>query len=251
MKGNINKQRRWRIWFAAFLLGISCLLYILHFLIFKDARHIFIYLLGDIAFVPISVLLVTLVLEQIMESKQKEMLLHKLNMVLGTFFSEMGNPLLRIFESFWHDNPDLKDRLQIKKEWTYKDFCSAKDFLTHLPYLADAKKTDLVKVCVFLTQKRPFMLTLLENPNLLEHDKITDMLWAIFHLTEELMARKNLRALGDNDLEHLSGDIKRACDRLLLEWLDYMQHLSHDYPYLYSLAVRTNPFNPEARPEII
>jgi len=30
----------------------------------------------------------------------------------------------------------------------------------------------------------------------------------------------------------------------------YMQHLKNDYPYLFSLAVRMNPMNPEAHAEI-
>jgi len=30
---------------------------------------------------------------------------------------------------------------------------------------------------------------------------------------------------------------------LLQEWLSYLQHLQVDYPYLFSLAARTNPFD--------
>ena len=41
-------------------------------------------------------------------------------------------------------------------------------------------------------------------------------------------------------------DMNRAYRLLLLEWLEHMNHLQEDYPYLFSLAVRTNPFNPEA-----
>ena len=44
--------------------------------------------------------------------------------------------------------------------------------------------------------------------------------------------------------------MKRAYVLLIREWLDYMSHLRTDYPYLYSLAVRTNPFDPEASPEV-
>jgi hypothetical protein len=29
-----------------------------------------------------------------------------------------------------------------------------------------------------------------------------------------------------------------------------MQHLKTDYPYLFSLAVRTNPFDPDAKVEV-
>jgi hypothetical protein len=45
----------------------------------------------------------------------------------------------------------------------------------------------------------------------------------------------------------LFGDMRRAFGLLFREWLRYMQHLKGDYPYLFSLAVRTNPMNPEAR----
>jgi hypothetical protein len=30
-----------------------------------------------------------------------------------------------------------------------------------------------------------------------------------------------------------------------------MQHLQEDYPYLFSLAVRTNPFDPDAKVEVV
>ena len=44
-----------------------------------------------------------------------------------------------------------------------------------------------------------------------------------------------------------------AADRargLIAEWIAYMRHLKSDYPYLYSLAVRTNPFDPNASAEV-
>ncbi len=109
---------------------------------------------------------------------------------------------------------------------------------------------DLCLVKDFLVQKRVFLLALLENPNLLEHDRMTDMLWAIFHLSEELSARKDLEHLSVPDKQHLEGDIRRAYEQLILEWLDYMKYLSRDYPYLYSLAVRINPFDPDAAAEV-
>lgn len=38
---------------AALLIGASALVYWIHYRIFHDAHHIFIYLVGDIAFVPL------------------------------------------------------------------------------------------------------------------------------------------------------------------------------------------------------
>ena len=102
----------------------------------------------------------------------------------------------------------------------------------------------------FLVGKRGFLLGLLENPNLLEHETFTDLLWAVFHLTEELASREDVRQLADTDYAHLSGDIKRAYVLLISEWVDYMKHLKDHYPYLFSLAIRTNPFDPDASVEI-
>ena len=92
------------------------------------------------------------------------------------------------------------------------------------------------------------MLALLENPNLLEHESFTELLWAVFHLTEELACRMNLKELPDTDYEHLSADMKRAYVLLIAEWLAYMKHLKINYPYLFSLAARMNPFDPNASP---
>ena len=47
-------------------------------------------------------------------------------------------------------------------------------------------------------------------------------------------------------MAHLSIDIRRAWLALLREWITHMEHLQTDYPYLFALAVRTNPFDPEA-----
>jgi hypothetical protein len=72
----------------------------------------------------------------------------------------------------------------------------------------------------------------------------------VFHLTEELAVRKDLMTIPDSDLQHLTNDTKRAYTLFIREWLNYMKHLKDDYPYLFSLAVRTNPFNPDAVPEV-
>ncbi|NTV05849.1 MAG: hypothetical protein HGA59_04995, partial [Chlorobiaceae bacterium] len=69
----------------------------------------------------------------------------------------------------------------------------------------------------------------------------TDLLWAAFHITEELGARKSFDRLPPSDKEHINGDIRRVFGHLIREWVLYMQHLKEDYPYLFSLAVRLNP----------
>jgi hypothetical protein len=49
---------------------------------------------------------------------------------------------------------------------------------------------------------------------------------------------------------HLNGDVERVYGLLISEWIMYMEHLMNNYPYLFSLAMRVNPFDPHAKVEI-
>lgn len=242
------KRLNWQIVLITILLSLSVLLYALHFFIFKDAHHIFIYLLGDIAFVPIEVLLVTLIIHRILSIREKRVMLKKLNMVIGAFFSEVGLSLLKYFVQFDSCFENLRKDLIIKTDWSDRYFTNIKKNLNNHACSIDTTRGNLGSIKNFLIKKRDFLLRLLENPNLLEHESFTELLWAIFHLTDELLHRKELENLPESDLNHLAGDIKRAYILLISEWLMYMKHLKNDYPYLFSLALRTNPLDPDASP---
>ena len=107
------KKLNWQIILGAVLVISSALLYGIHFLVFGEAHHIFIYLVGDIAFVPLEVLLVTLILHKLLEVRDKRALLHKLNMVIGAFFSEAGTDLLKLLSAFDTTAGTIKERLKI------------------------------------------------------------------------------------------------------------------------------------------
>jgi hypothetical protein len=114
--------------------------------------------------------------------------------------------------------------------------------------VVDVARVDLEALGDFLRSERDFLVRLLENPVLLEHQAFTDTLWAVFHLAEELAYREDKKALPDTDRAHLAGDATRAYRALVGQWLDYLLHLKRRYPYLFSLAVRTNPFDQHASP---
>ena len=58
------------------------------------------------------------------------------------------------------------------------------------------------------------------------------------------------RLAAESDYTHLAGDMKRVFTLLVYEWLAYMKHLKDNYPYLFSLAMRTNPFDETASPVV-
>jgi hypothetical protein len=244
------KRTNWLIYLVVALVVLSTLVYVLHFAIFRDVHHIFIYLVGDIAFVPIEVLLVTVIIHRLLSHREKRALLNKLNMVIGAFFTEVGTGLLRRIAALDEDFDEVRQNLLLNKDWTRRDFAQACKRMAEYDYTIEVKPEALDELRDFLLAKREFLLRLLENPNLLEHESFTDVLWAVTHLAEELSHRATAYGLPAADYEHLAGDVSRAYARTIGEWLTYMEHLQRKYPYLFSLAVRTNPFDPAASAEI-
>ncbi|MFC1968129.1 hypothetical protein ACFLVX_01900 [Chloroflexota bacterium] len=244
--------KRYSLLFALALvfLALSGITYFVHYLVFHDVHHIFIYMLGDLAFLPLEVLLVVLIIERILNHREKQAKLQKLNMVVGAFFSEVGNYLLQYLLQYFGNRQEISQQLNVTANWTNKDFRKAAAFAYQLRIEINLHDMDLEHLKAFLAQKRLFLLTLLENPNLLEHDRFTDLLWAVTHLDEEFEARASVSDLPDKDLEHIAGDIQRLYDHLASEWLDYVKHLKAKYPFLFSLVSRTHPFQEHPSPII-
>jgi len=238
----------WKICIGLVLVGLSLLLGTLHLAVFGNLRDLLFYLALDIVFVPVQVLLVTLIIERLLNEREKQAMMRKLNMVIGAFMGEVGAELLRRVDSFCGEAPDLARSLAVEDSWGRAEYRRALAFAEQYQAHLSPGPGQLVELRTFLLNRRPFVLSLLQNPNLLEHDRFTDLLWAICHLTEELEARRDFGDLPPSDHQHLQGDIRRANTLLIREWLSYMQHLQEDYPYIYSLAIRTNPFRPDASP---
>lgn len=242
------KRFRWSILFGLSLVVLSIIFYVLHYLIFRNPHHIFLWSMTSFAFLPISVLFVTLIINQLLSTREKRALLEKLNMIIGAFFSEVGTLLLTYFSDFDPRLDSIRKDLIVASDWSDQEFLSMSKRLKNYDFEVEINKINLENLRSFLRDKRDFLMHLLENPNLLEHESFTEVLRAVFHLTEELVNRKELSKLPDTDLEHLAGDIKRAYSLLVDRWLDYMKYLKDNYPYLFSLSMRTNPFDQEASP---
>lgn len=232
------------------LVALSALLYAVNYAIFRDPRNVAFYTLLDLAFIPLEVLIVGIVINRLLSLRERRAMLDKLNMVIGAFFSEVGTGLLDSLAAFDSDAARLGPRLVFRQDWSEADWRGAVAAVSASDPAMDARLGRLGPLRDSLLGHRGFLLRLLENPNLLEHESFTALLWAVFHLAEELAVRDDLDRLGAADAAHVAGDMKRAYVLLLSEWLRYMRHLQTAYPYLFSLAVRTNPFDPGATAEV-
>jgi hypothetical protein len=240
------KQINWYIILGGSLVFLSVTLYVVQISIFHRTGETFFYLLQDLAFIPMQVLLVTLIISGLLNMREKRLRLEKLNMVIGTFFSEVGTRLIAHFSDFDPKLENIRTNLIVRKEWSDQEFVAVIKRLKDYDYEVTIHVMNLEDLRIFLMAKRDFLVRLLENPILLEHESFTELLRAVFHLTEELAAREDLQALPDTDRQHLAGDVKRVYNLLVHEWLNYMQHLKDNYPYLFSLAMRINPFDQDA-----
>jgi len=234
----------------AILVVASIILYLIDYFILRNPRDLAASFIGNLAFLPVYVIFVTLMVEQIMRERERQTMMRKLNMVIGVFFSEVGNRLLKELSTYVVACGNLKQHLLVSGAWHGKEFDNALAFLKSAEIRVQCGDCDIGALKEFLISRRSFLVGLLENQNLLEHEQFTDLLWAVFHLTEELEARNSFTDMPASDIEHINGDIKRVFGHLSREWVLYMQHLKQDYPYLFSLAVRLNPMVDHTDPHV-
>jgi hypothetical protein len=186
--------------------------------------------------------------EIMLNRREKKARIEKLNMVASLFFSEIGNRLLTYFVELDPQAASLRKELVITNDWSAADFLKVSQLLKNHKYNIDIEKIPQEELRTFFAGKVDLLLRLLENPALLERESFTETLRAVFHFRDELLLRQDISQLPESDRKHLAGDMKRAYKLLAYQWMDYMKHLKDNYPYLFSLAMRTNPFDLSASP---
>ena len=186
--------------------------------------------------------------EIMLNRRERKARIEKLNMVMNLFFSEIGNRLLRYFVGLDPHVASLRKDLVVTNDWSAADFLKVSQLLKSHKYNIDIEKVPHEELKTFFDGKVDLLLRLLENPALLERESFTETIRAVFHFRDELLLRQDISQLPESDKKHLAGDIKRAYRLLALQWLDYMRYLKDNYPYIFSLAMRINPFDLNASP---
>jgi len=240
----------WQARLGMVLVSCSIIVYLTKITLIDNIPGTIEYIFNSFGFLFINVLLVTLVINELLSRRARNARLEKLNMVIGIFFTEVGNEMLkRIIPNDPESDafgPDFI--LQGKK---FLDVKAMQKVVSGHRFHVNHERISFLELREFLQEKRNFLLRLMENPVMLEHQSFTSMLQSAFHLTAELGLREDPVNLTLSDKTHLAGDISRVYCALTYEWVCYMDYLSRNYPYLYSLAVRTNPFDPGVQVEVV
>jgi len=170
----------------------------------------------------------------------------KTNMLVGLFYTEIGTSLLSICSRLDPGKDELARLIVGEGGEVAPDPARITSALESRTYSLDCRELDLASLRDTLGGKLNLLTLLLQNPDLEEHSRFTDLLQALLHLWQELSHREVLCDLPQADAAHLSGDLNRVYSLLVMEWVVYLGNLRRQYPYLYSLAVRTNPFDDKA-----
>ncbi|MBQ2636862.1 MAG: hypothetical protein IJG09_09265 [Methanobrevibacter sp.] len=247
----MSKRLSWKVKFSIVMILLIIIIYGSNYLVLGDGEHIISYVWTHLGFIPVDILLVAFLLDEIIEKKEKEAMLEKLDMLMSTFFSEVGNELISQLSTV-NKYKTSTENLKSIKDWDEKDFDnklaelknSSVDFSAQVA--PEDREEFLENLRTLLVSKREFIINMINNPNLLEKDEFTGLINAILHLDEELEHRKDLALVSDADFGHLNGDMQRVYDKLIHEWVYYLKYLYKYYPYMIALIIRTNPFDESA-----
>lgn len=190
---------------------------------------------------PVQVAIVTFVINRFLNIIEQQKKNKKINVIISTFFTEAGMQIMTAISEFNKNQAELSKIIKIN-DLKKNNENQVKKTVLSFKYDVYAEPERLDKLAALLAEKKPFMLSLLENSNLLEHDSFTDMIWAVFHVADELQNRGELRSLPKADVAHLSNDLLRAYPALIQEWVGYMAYLRDEYPFLYEAAKKRSPF---------
>lgn len=227
------------------LVSLSAVLHYVHYLLFHDLHHTLTFLVSDIAFIPLEVFFVTMVLDKILEKREKAHLLEKLNMLIGLFYNEIGLDLFRIMVEADREIEKISDKCILTVHSDKNDFKNIDKHISGHKHRVEINNIDLILLKEKLYEHRDLLTNLISNPSLLEHEKFSELLMAVFHIKEELFMKDinyNQSEMLKEDLDHLKIDIERVYKQISIEWVQYMKHLKEKYPFLYVTAIMKNPY---------
>jgi hypothetical protein len=244
----LKKRRKATILIGVGLVFLSIFLHYIHYLIFQDVHHTLVYLVGDIAFIPLEIFFTTVVIDNLLDKRQKQHLLQKLNMLIGIFYTEVGVKLLQEITKGDDNLKFLRDKSTIKMIAEGIEDDRLKKIVYNHSYKIDINKVNLENLKRPMDDNRELLITLITNENLLEHEKFTELLMSIVHLREELSSRFT-NEVAEYEIDHIKSDLEAVYRYLTIEWIWYMKYLRLNYPRLFTKALINNPFDNRSKKE--
>ena len=227
------KKIRYYFVISFILIALSSIMFFIHYLIFGQALNTAYYSLMNLCFIPINSLVVTIMLEKLIDYRAKKDRIEKINMLVGIFFTEVGGKLMHFIIDA---DKDAKNYII-----NFEDLNKIKKCLYEYDYKVDMNYIDLCAIKNILVEHSNLFVTLISNESILQHQIFTDLLMSVIHLRDEIIFIEKDKDSGFN-INHLENDVIRVYKNISIQWISYLEYLSKSYPFLYNNAIRVNPF---------
>jgi len=217
------------------LIAVSAVIYLLQIAIFHDERTTAFYILQDLAFMPVTIAIATLVVGEIMNEQEKKDRLEKTRMLTSSFFTGMGAYLMHGIlgmtnaDAFIHGVVRSGADLPETEEEIRKKIQEAK-LTVHIDAAGYTKARQII------TANQTNILVIASNPLIIEHECFTEMLWGVFHLMDEFRLRGSWDDLSKDDIYHFNQDFEEVLRLMLMNWVGNARYLKETYPAFYAAA---------------
>ncbi len=219
------------------LIIVSAAIYGLQLLIFKDPQTTAFYILQDMAFMPFTIAIATIVVGEIMNQREKKERMEKTKMLTSSFFTELGAALMMRLYDGADCGSNINTILSAQVLKNDKSVEEMRDKIRQSKIHVTVDESLYRDVKEMILEKRTALLVISSNPLLFEHECFTDMLWEIFHLIDEFRLRGDYEDLRDTDIIHFESDMSDALKLLLLNWVSNVHYMKNTYPNFFNEAL--------------
>jgi hypothetical protein len=124
----------WEMKVALGLGATSLLLYLVDFVFLRDWRSLWASALTNLAFLPISVIVITLIIDRLLSVRDRSVRLERLNMLISAFFSHLGTGLLTMLAARDGKCGYLLDHFGTAEAWEGRHLRETKQHLSGHSY---------------------------------------------------------------------------------------------------------------------
>lgn len=215
------------------LVVAAIVVYGFQILIFHDPETTAFYIFQDMAFIPISIAITTVVVGQILDAQEKKDSRMKTRMLKSSFFTGLGVQLMgALFEASEVDE-EVLDIVLMKEKMDPEE---AMRKLRVDKITIDIGQEDYCKIRSMVRAYETELLVISSNPLLLDQEDFTYLLYGIFHLIDEFRLRGDYENLSSDDIEHFNDDFCKVLRLLLLNWIGNIEYLHERFPNFYNAS---------------
>lgn len=222
------------------LTALSALIYLLQILIFHDPSTTFFYIFQDMAFLPFSVAIATLVIGAILAERDKKHRISATRMIRSSFFTSIGASILAKMYTGVQNPETIQQYLSIPTEGSEKEQLAMiernREFILKAPVVFKISEEIYENVRKIVNTHTDDMMIFSSNSALLDAEYFTNMLAGLLHLRDEFRLRGAWEDLTQADREHMQEDFQRVFLLLSANGLENTWYLKNTYPDFYGTA---------------